>query len=186
MTTARRPRGPTDPQRASRIAHATIDVIRRRGLGGLTHRAVAEQAEVPLGSTTYYYANRQALLAAAMEVAIAEFEQLIAGWAVGLGRVNVTSRLAELLRRQSAPGAARERLLVEFELYLAAARSVELRPLSQRWDAVLRNVLEDVLGQDAGRVYFAAYNGLILESLISEETLREDDVKRLLASITTA
>ena len=169
-----------------RIARATIEVIRQRGMGGLTHRAVAQQAGVPLGSTTYYYANRQALVAVAMEEAIAEFEPVIASWAVGLTRANVASRLAELLRLQSEVGAARERLLVEFELYLAAARSDELRPLSQRWDAVVRSALVDALGEDAGRMYFAAYNGLILESLISEEPLREEEVKRLLAAITAS
>ena len=43
---------------------------RGNGLAGLTHRAVADEAGVPLGSTTYYFADRNDLLVAAMHVAI--------------------------------------------------------------------------------------------------------------------
>ncbi|MFE5707230.1 TetR/AcrR family transcriptional regulator [Rhodococcus koreensis] len=182
-STTRSPRGPTDRERASRIARATIDVLRQGGLAGLTHRAVARQADVPLGSTTYHYANRQALLEAAIRVGIAEFEELIAQWAVGLDANNVASRLATLIATQSFPGEARDGILVEYELYLASARTVDLRPLSHQWDAVLRTVLEDRVGKSAGRVYFAAYVGLMFESLISDEPLDQAEVERILGAI---
>ena len=53
-------------------------VIVAGGLAGLTHRAVADEAKVPLGSTTYYFADRNDLLVAAMEVAIKVERRLIA------------------------------------------------------------------------------------------------------------
>ena len=144
---------------------------------------MAEAAQVPLGSTTYHYADRLQLIEAAMLEAIVESEGQITVWSEELDRTNVATRLAALLASQSTPGPGRDRLLVENELYLAAARAVELRPLSRRWDAILRDVLEERIGQRPGRVYFAAYNGLILESLISEEPLDRAEMEGLLDAI---
>lgn len=159
-----------------------MDVVRRRGIAGLTHRAVAEQAGVPLGSTTYHYANRGELLAVAMRAAISEHEAFIAEWSQGLDATNVASRLASLLAAGSRPE-AHSRSVVEYELYLAAVRTVELRPLSRQWDAVLRDVLVDRLGVRAGRLHFAAYNGLMLEALITAEPLDETEVEEVLTAI---
>lgn len=183
MTTARRPRGPTDPDRASRIAAATTQVLRQSGIGGLTHRAVARQAEVPLGSTTYHFSTRQELLAAALLESIVENERLIAEWAIGLDSTNVAARLAALLEEQTTTDVARNRILVEHELYLAAARDANLRALSRRWDAVLRDVLKARVGVGPARVYHAAYMGLLMESVVSEEPLDRAGLENLLSTI---
>jgi DNA-binding transcriptional regulator YbjK len=183
MAADRRPRGPTDPDRAAKIARATFDVVRDRGIAGLTHRAVAAQADVPLGSTTYHYSDRNDLIESAIADAIAQSEEEISRWSTGLDRTNLAPRLAALLAAQTKTPATRKHLLVEYELYLAAARSADLRPLSRRWDAILRTVLEERVGRGPGRVYFATYNGLILESLISENALDQVDVEGLLVAI---
>lgn len=180
----RTPRGPTDHDRPARIARATIEVIRQGGLAALTHRAVAREADVPLGSTTYHYTNRDALMEAAIRLAIQENEELVAKWSVGLDASNVAVKLANLIVTQSFPGEARNHVLVEYELYLAAARAVELRELSHRWDGVLRDVLEEVVGKRAARLYFAAYLGLVYESLIGDEPLDEAEVADTLSAIT--
>ena len=46
-----------DPGRRDRLIDVAIDVIADRGVAGATHRAVAEAADVPLGSTTYYFST---------------------------------------------------------------------------------------------------------------------------------
>ena len=158
-------------------------VLQRRGLAGVTHRAVAAEAGVPLGSTTYHYANRLALLAAAMVEFIKEYELFIAEWAVQLDAGNVAAKLADLLVSSSTPGEGRARLLVEYELYLAAVREPELRSLSRRWDAALRGALQERLGGNTGRLYFAAYNGYVLESLISDAPLDRGELEGALGRI---
>src|SRR4051812_25534850 len=65
----RRGRGPTDPARRERIADAAIAVVAERGIEGVTHRAVAAAADVPLGSTTYHFATLDDLLAEALRTA---------------------------------------------------------------------------------------------------------------------
>ena len=182
----RRPRGPTDRDRPARIAQATIEVLKAEGLAGLTHRAVARQADVPLGSTTYHFSGRHDLLAAAIRQAIDESVEELAVWADGLDRSNVAARLALLLEKVSTPGDPRNRLLVEYELYLAAARDLRLRPLSHEWDSVLRDILVEKVGPIAGRMYFVAYNGLVLESLITETPLDHVEMEALLTTVSLA
>src|SRR3954451_18472901 len=65
----RRARGPGDPGRRERIAEAAIAVVAERGVEGVTHRAVAAAAGVPLGSTTYHFATLDDLLVVALRTA---------------------------------------------------------------------------------------------------------------------
>ncbi|MGW1284542.1 TetR/AcrR family transcriptional regulator, partial [Streptomyces sp. NPDC002586] len=46
-----------DPERRQRIIDAAIRVVGRDGIAGLSHRSVAAEADVPLGSTTYHFAT---------------------------------------------------------------------------------------------------------------------------------
>ncbi|HWU08014.1 MAG TPA: TetR family transcriptional regulator, partial [Streptomyces sp.] len=55
-----------DPERRERIIDAALRVVADRGIGGLSHRTVAAEADVPLGSTTYHFASLDELLVAAL------------------------------------------------------------------------------------------------------------------------
>ena len=46
-----------------RIVRAAIDIIAERDLADLTHRLVAERAEVGLAATTYYYKTKDDIVA---------------------------------------------------------------------------------------------------------------------------
>jgi len=52
--TAPRP-APHGPARRRSILEATVRLLVRGGLAGVTHRAVAREADVPLAATTYYF-----------------------------------------------------------------------------------------------------------------------------------
>ncbi|XVL45699.1 hypothetical protein ABFA25_12905 [Mycobacterium lepromatosis] len=66
MTAAsdRRPRDPTGRRQA--IVETTGRIIAREGLRELTHRRVACEADVPVGSTTFYFNHLEALQDAAL------------------------------------------------------------------------------------------------------------------------
>lgn len=51
----------------NRILEATLAVITRDGMRGVRHRAVAQEAGVALGSTTYYFKSIDDLIASAFE-----------------------------------------------------------------------------------------------------------------------
>jgi TetR/AcrR family transcriptional regulator, regulator of biofilm formation and stress response len=139
-TRRRRPRGKNDPGRRERITRAAIDVVAANGVEGLTHRAVAAAAGVPLGSTTYYFATLDDLLASAVEIAMSETEERLARWSKEIPTASeLVPELTRLLHEVTS--ASRESLIVEYELYLAALRRPALAPLSLAWDAALANAL---------------------------------------------
>ncbi|WP_411976740.1 TetR/AcrR family transcriptional regulator [Streptomyces sp. ICN988] len=53
---------PRHPPRRERILDAALDVIAEHGAIKVTFRRIAEAADVPLGSLTYYFDDMQHLL----------------------------------------------------------------------------------------------------------------------------
>lgn len=49
----------------TKINQATLQIIKRDGMRGVRHRAVAKEAGVPLGATTYHYSNIEDLIVSA-------------------------------------------------------------------------------------------------------------------------
>lgn len=175
-------RRPRDADRAQRIARAAIDVVSERGVAGLTHRAVADRAGVPLGSTTYYFAKLEDILEAAMREAMATGNGRLKRWRAGVGP---DDDLADALARlvDDATGPHRAALLVEWELYLAAVRSPGLRSLSVEWGNLLPDALAAYTDRVTARALAHAMFGLQLESLISGRRLRADDALPVLRRV---
>ncbi|MDZ7883769.1 MAG: TetR family transcriptional regulator [Mycobacterium sp.] len=85
----------TAEQICADIVDAAIEVAGLKGIDALTHRAVAQAAGVSLSSTTYHYASREDIIAAAFRHTVAtELAEM---------RAN-TARLASM-----APARARRR-----------------------------------------------------------------------------
>jgi TetR/AcrR family transcriptional regulator, regulator of biofilm formation and stress response len=56
-----------DPLRKERILDAALTVIAGRGVHGTTHRRIAAEAEVPLGSLTYHFEGLDAIVEQAFQ-----------------------------------------------------------------------------------------------------------------------
>lgn len=67
-----------DPERRQRIIDAAIRVVGAKGIAGLSHRSVAAEADVPLGSTTYHFKTLDELMVAALRQANEAFAKVIA------------------------------------------------------------------------------------------------------------
>lgn len=154
------------------LLEATVRVIGRGGIAAVDHRAVAAEADVPLGSTTYYFASKDDMVAQALHhVAEREVERLEAEAGGGLFEgddASLVERLADLVLDTWAND--RTVLLAQFELYLEAGRREDLRPAAQRWDRSYRHLLERVLDRlgapdPAGRARLLcpAIDGLLLQ-----------------------
>lgn len=87
-----------DPERRQRIIDAAIRVVGAKGLAGLSHRSVAAEADVPLGSTTYHFATLDELMIAALRQANEGFAKAVAAHG-GLTdtRLDLPAELAGLL-----------------------------------------------------------------------------------------
>jgi len=119
----RQPRG---AQRRRRILRAALTVIGSGGIGAVTHRSVAEQAEVPLGSMTYYFESKNDLLREALELFVEEETGRLRALGDSLSALRaspdeIAERFAEALTGSDPEQVA------QFELYLEAARNPALR-----------------------------------------------------------
>jgi TetR/AcrR family transcriptional regulator, regulator of biofilm formation and stress response len=120
--------------RREQILEAALRVIGRSGREAVTHRAVAEEAGVPLGSTTYYFDSRDDLLAEALEHVAAEAVRRYARLAGELRSVSSPEELADgLLSELIAAAENRTAYIAEYELWLEAGRRPELREAAQSW-----------------------------------------------------
>ncbi|WP_028933130.1 TetR/AcrR family transcriptional regulator [Pseudonocardia spinosispora] len=163
----RRGRGPTDPGRRARIAEAAVAVVARRGVDRLTHRAVAEEAGVPLGSTTYHFATLDDLLAEALRTAVDRNVVRLRDWERSLPPdADFAEALGDLAVGELT--GERAQTVVEYELYVAALHHPALRPASSAWDAVLTEVFAARTDPVTGRLLAAAFCGLVLQALLAD------------------
>ncbi|MGP3970840.1 TetR/AcrR family transcriptional regulator [Streptomyces sp. 6N223] len=158
-----------DPDRRRRIVDAAVRLIAERGVAALSHRAVAAEADVPLGSTTYHFADRDELLLAALR-------QVNDAW---LARWEVWAAAADPAKPLAPQAAAfvrscleddRARTEVEYELYVAGLRHPAVRPLAAAClDAMAEALPRRRLVPDmaTARALVALGDGLTLQCLLT-------------------
>lgn len=167
---------------------AAIEVLAREGARGLTFRAVDNQAEVPMGTASNYFANRDDLLT---QVGSRFYERLtpeaptLTEMAAGPhSRAAVTELLTGTVDRVTS---FRTGYLAQLELRLEATRRPELqRMLTERVRADIEfnvgNHLEAGQPGDANSVLllYLALNWLIVERLTLPEIFDEEQVHELI------
>ncbi len=162
-------RVPNDPRRRERIVAAASELMSRDGLHTLTHRRVAAHAGVPLGSTTYWFRDLDELLAAAVELAMAQGRERIRRWNAALppdaGPGQVCRALAELTVSYVTDHAART--VGDYELYVAGLRRPALRGRSDEWIGLLRAVLRGRFDPLTADALTAAVDGFTLQALLA-------------------
>jgi DNA-binding transcriptional regulator YbjK len=170
---------PRGAARRRALLDAAVRVIGRGGVAAADHRAVAAEAGVPLGSTTYYFDSKDDMVARALEhVAEREAERLAAEserGALDVGPDVLPERVADILIEAWAGD--RVVLLAQYELYLESARRPDLRPAAERWDRALREFLQNALERlgapdppRRARLLCAGLDGLLIEHVATGST----------------
>ena len=130
MSANRVPQQARGEERRELILRAALAVVGRRGIGAVTHRSVAEEAGVPLGSLTYWFASKDDLLREALRLFVEEeaarLRAVGAGLTDDLAPEDIAERFAAVL--DSSDG---DEQLAQFELYLEAARNPALREAAE-------------------------------------------------------
>jgi AcrR family transcriptional regulator len=128
MPYARPAMPPPNLHRRRRLAEAATHVLARGGSRGLTHRAVDAFADVPPGTTSRYFRNRDALFVAVTEYAISTHLDDVGAAPPGPGALT-REQLVELLVQtaRAAAGEQRFRHVAVAELYLESNRRPALR-----------------------------------------------------------
>lgn len=133
---------------AEQIAAAAADSVAERGVGGLTHRAVAGRTGLSLGVVSYNFRTSADLLRAAFEMI---YRRVSASYPGGAAAAGTGEEGIQLLERMSKENFTSAGLLALDELLIAAARDPALKPLS----APLRYLR----GQTSGGVLAAMIGG---------------------------
>lgn len=132
--------------RRQEILEATLRLIGERGVSGVTHRAVAQEANVALASTTYYFDSKDALVEEALELMIARSIEDVRRYTAGppeITRGELIDRIVGFADAQiNDPNAF---LLAQYELMLEAGRAEYLRPLARRWTIAYMEGFERVV-----------------------------------------
>ncbi|WP_434452124.1 TetR/AcrR family transcriptional regulator [Lentzea sp. E54] len=157
------------------IVEATLRVIEREGIAGVTHRSVAREAGVPTTAPTYYFATLDDLLIATL---LWSAEELCVDMLQIVASGGAAREIARSLAR--AVDENRGRTLAEYELYLLAGRRPELRPAARRW---LDLAVEAVRPADpvAFRAFLAAIDGLLIQGLIADVAPNEDELEPIVS-----
>lgn len=184
MAVARRARG---ERRRQEILEASFELVARSGAGSVTHRAVADEAGVPLAATTYYFTSKHELLRETLEYAarreLEGYEQdeswLAAQQAASAGE------LAETLAQGALAYLEAPDTLAHYEVFLAAGREPSLADTANAWTDANVQMLEPVLERlgsprptiDA-HIVTAMIDGLVLEQLAGPRADFADAVLR--------
>ena len=195
-TAVRRP--PSEAVRAA-IIDATIRLIGRDGVDGVTHRVVAREGGVSLSSTTYHYASRDEIVSAALRhVADLEIERIARDaetLAEGHADVASIARALTAWLAEQVSGDDLVRVRAGYQLQLEAARRPELRAIHVAWGQAVHDLAERVL-RAAGsprphtdaRILASAIDGLRLDEVTAPrpgfERRARPVIERLLSILT--
>ncbi|MFJ4919092.1 TetR/AcrR family transcriptional regulator [Streptomyces sp. NPDC088725] len=174
-----------DPERRQRIIDAAIRVTGRSGIAGLSHRTVAAEADVPLGSTTYHFASLDELLVAALRQANEGFAAAVRESGILADpRCDVATELARLTGAWLAGD--RTGVELEYELYLAALRRPALRPVAAEWAEGVADTLAARTDPVTARALVALLDGICLQVLLTGVPYDERYAREMLARLVPA
>jgi TetR/AcrR family transcriptional regulator, regulator of biofilm formation and stress response len=174
MPTTTRPRGAA---RREALLEAVLQIVADTGADSVTHRRVAEVAELPLASTTYWFSSKDHLLTAALELAAERDIARLSALAAGPGEDDATDLIDAVVSLVLDPcednlHTSRGSLIATYTLLLEAARRPALREIAARWtDAYLdatRGLLLRAGSADPpgdAKLLVAAADGLLIEEL---------------------
>jgi len=177
---------PQSELRRRAILEAAIRVIGDKGLDKLTHRSVALEAKVPLGSTTYYFRSRAALIREAFRHYLTIADSVLGGlvWEFAETTVDgIVGYIVELMRREFFyPNLVR----AEYELLVAASRDPVLSREFRDWERARLGVFTEWFEHlgvarpfDAARSVWQLMRGFELECLTHPEPPLDDLARRL-------
>ncbi|WP_118138564.1 TetR/AcrR family transcriptional regulator [Oceanicella sp. SM1341] len=171
-----------DPDRRERILLATLEVIATEGVAGTTHRRVAAEAGVPLGSMTYHFAGMEALL---LEAFTRLAEEMHADYAALLDAAHTPAEAAEaVVECISGDRIVTPRnMQLVCELWAYTGRIPVLRTVMQGWLGQSRAALGRHFDRHTVRALDAIVEGLTLHNMVDDRPLSREDVRAIVAKI---
>ncbi|MBA8827661.1 DNA-binding transcriptional regulator YbjK [Saccharopolyspora lacisalsi] len=191
MTAASTPKG---ERRRQTLVRAAAQLLAEGGFDAIRHRAVAERAELPLASTTYYFTSLDDLVTEAVRYEAGEeleagrrrLEQLTEEHR---GTETVTELMLDLLLGVRSRDGGVEPVLLRYERLVGAPRRPYLAPLMRELSAQLHDLLAEILahcGMEVGRdrmfELIALVDGTVVNALNESDPDPRGAARRMLRS----
>ena len=180
MATTTKPARPRGAARREALLEAALRIVAEIGADAVTHRRVAEVAELPLASTTYWFQSKEHLLTAAIELAAERDTARLLAYAAELADdVDAIDAAVDAIAEAlgTRPQASRGSLMATYALLLEAARRPALRKVARSWTDVYLLTLSPLLERAGSRrpredseLLLGAADGLLIEQLATGET----------------
>lgn len=176
-----------DPDRRNRIIDAALDVIAQEGVPGASHRRIAKQANVPLGSMTYHFENIDQL----MQEAFKRFAESIAMTfesILGAASTPEEARRAvvDVICGEFWQADDNRALTLSYELYAYANRDTSMRPVMQRWMERSQRALAVHFDPFTVRLLDALIEGLTIHRSVELAQTTVEEVEQMVALATKA
>ena len=178
-------------ERERPLMEATLRIIGRTGLDGVTHRGVASEAGMSLGAVTHHFATRDALVDAALRFAVSREVNRLRALALSLQSqaLDVEAWIESLVAWYSRELQTQAEIHIAcYEAFLTAARSTRHRPIIVEWFETWRQSAELALraagSSDPPRhaeLFVSALIGMVLQQLaVPRRSFRKDATASLL------
>ena len=174
------------------LMEATLRIIGRKGLDGVTHRAVAAEAKMSVGAVTHHFASRDIMVDAALAFALSREVGRLRALAFSLQdrAFDVEGWIDELVNWYAQELKTQpETHIACYEAFLAAARNARHRAVVVEWFDTWRQSAELALraaGSSEPRrhaeLFVSALIGLLMQQLA---TPRRDFRQAAKASLST-
>lgn len=169
-----------DPEaRRAAIVNAAADLVVEVGPERITHRMVAERAQVPLGSTTQYFTSLDDLRTQALALLAKEIDD------------DLDTVRQALLDADGSPDALVDRMhdylqngrniAADVSLMSAGAFNANLRELSLRWQNNLIDILTGYVGADNALALAMLADGVVVHAVLHETVVSKDFLHTLVA-----
>ncbi|WP_197380910.1 TetR/AcrR family transcriptional regulator [Mycolicibacterium mengxianglii] len=164
---------------------SALTVLARDGVAGITHRAIGEEADIPLGSITYHFATLDDIVQLAFQTHVerlaARFEERLASCAPGPDLIEciVTAVTDDLAANPNE-------LAVTYELYGDAVRRADTKRLTQAWMERAEDALAQHFDRSTARLLDVVIEGLMVHVSIAQQPISKDAVRALLTTAANA
>lgn len=160
--------------RRQALLAAAVELVAEEGVGGITHRAVAKRAGLPLSTTSYFFDSLDDLVLEALRVFVAAEIEVLQGITAAIAEEELTAD--EILDRFVAALLAEppSHTVAQFEAYLEVTRRPdlrdEIRAVLDAYEALAATTLAAAGADPAGaRAFVALADGFALQRLARGE-----------------
>ncbi|MBI5341494.1 MAG: TetR family transcriptional regulator [Mycolicibacterium rufum] len=164
---------------------SALTVLARAGVAGITHRAIAEAADVPLGSITYHFATLDDIVHLAFKTHV---ERLATRFEDRLSACEPGEDLIEciVLAVTDDLAAHPEELAVTYELYGDAVRRSVTKRITQEWMERAEDALAQHFDRATARLLDVVIEGVMVHMSIAQQPIPTDAVRALLTTAANA